>query len=116
MAAGARSQSDPYQRIAELEFQITDLEAALDHYAHDREAATHVAIRNQVDVARFGAGAVLRAARQHVLESNPSILIIDAPADLVQYRLGRWAQRRGILVFTRWAATWLDHAMQTRIY
>ncbi len=54
-------------------------------------------------------GAVLRAARRHVLAKNPSVIIIDSPADSVQYRLGRWAQRRGILVFTRWAATRLDH-------
>lgn len=54
-------------------------------------------------------GTVLRAARRHILATHPSVIIIDSPADPVQYRLGRWAQRRGILVFTRWAATWLDH-------
>ena len=52
---------------------------------------------------------VLRAAKRNLIERSPSAIIIDSPADFVQYRLGRWAQRRGIRVLTRWAATWLDH-------
>ena len=52
---------------------------------------------------------LLAAAKRHILSMEPTVLVIDSPADVVQYRLGRWAQRRGILVFTRWAATWLDH-------
>ena len=44
-------------RIAAVEYQTTDLEAALDYYVHDREAATHAAIGNRVGVARSGAGA-----------------------------------------------------------
>ena len=40
-------------------------------------------------------GTVLRAARRHILATHPSVIIIDSPADPVQYRLGRWAQRRG---------------------
>lgn len=52
---------------------------------------------------------MLRMAKQHFLESGAAALIIDSPADLIQYRIGRFAQRRGCRVFTRWAATVLDH-------
>jgi len=79
------------------------------HYETDATSGIEIDELTTGTYERMGSGAVLRAARQHVLEANPSVIIIDTPADLVQYRLGRWAQRRGTLVFTRWAATWLDH-------
>lgn len=54
-------------------------------------------------------GALLRAACRHLVSTGASAIIIDSPADPTQFLLGRWAQRHGILTFSRWAATILDH-------
>jgi glycosyltransferase involved in cell wall biosynthesis len=53
--------------------------------------------------------AILRAARKHILECRPAAIIIDAPADPVQWALGQVARRAGAAACTRWAATWWDH-------
>jgi len=51
----------------------------------------------------------LAAARRHLDALDPDAIIIDCPADLVQFRLARYAQGRGVAATTRWAATWADH-------
>ena len=53
--------------------------------------------------------AIVRAALRQLEGASPDVLVIDAAADPVQYRFGRAAQRRGVRVFIRWAATRLDH-------
>lgn len=54
-------------------------------------------------------GERLAAARRHLDALEPDAIIIDCPADLVQFRLAKYAQSRGIAATTRWAATWADH-------
>jgi len=52
---------------------------------------------------------VLQAALRHLDQSGAAAIIVDAPADPVQFFLGRLAHRRGCIAATRWAATWTDH-------
>jgi hypothetical protein len=51
----------------------------------------------------------LRAACAHLARSAPDVIVIDAPADPVQWWLGGYAKWRGALATTRWAATVTDH-------
>jgi glycosyltransferase involved in cell wall biosynthesis len=51
----------------------------------------------------------LYATLAHADARSPDLIIIDAPADPIQFCLGRRAQSRGVRVFSRWAATILDH-------
>lgn len=51
----------------------------------------------------------IRAASAHLEATRPDIIIIDAPADPVQFLLKRAARRLGIRPWTRWAATISDH-------
>ncbi len=51
----------------------------------------------------------VRAARAHLARTRPDVIIIDAPADPVQFLLRGTAHRLGIRAFTRWAATIADH-------
>jgi len=57
----------------------------------------------------LGFARLLRAAAVHLARSAPDAIVIDAPADPVQWWLGRYARHRGILAITRWAATVGDH-------
>ncbi len=51
----------------------------------------------------------MRRVVAFVDETRPDALIIDSPADPVQYRMGRHLQRQGGLGLTRWAATRTDN-------
>lgn len=57
----------------------------------------------------MGFARLLRAACAHLARSRPDAIVIDAPADPVQWWLGQYAKHRGILATTRWAATVTDH-------
>jgi glycosyltransferase involved in cell wall biosynthesis len=57
----------------------------------------------------LGFAPLLRAACAHLAREAPDAIIIDAPADPVQWWLGRYARHLGILATTRWAATVTDH-------
>jgi glycosyltransferase involved in cell wall biosynthesis len=57
----------------------------------------------------MGFARLLRAACVHLARSRPDAIVIDAPADPVQWWLGRYARHRDILATTRWAATVTDH-------
>jgi glycosyltransferase involved in cell wall biosynthesis len=57
----------------------------------------------------LGFASLLRTACAHLVRCAPDAIVIDAPADPVQWCLGRYARQRGILATTRWAATVTDH-------
>ena len=51
----------------------------------------------------------IRSASAHLRKSEADAIIVDTPADPVQWILGCVAHRRGAMALTRWAATVSDH-------
>jgi glycosyltransferase involved in cell wall biosynthesis len=51
----------------------------------------------------------IRSACEHLRKSEVNAIIVDTPADPVQWILGSVAHRGGALALTRWAATVSDH-------
>ena len=51
----------------------------------------------------------LRSAKRHLADSRADAIIVDSPADPVQWLLASAARRQGVAALTRWAATVHDH-------
>lgn len=88
--------------------QLASRERTRAFHVRESDSAAFETVLDGVyeDMAR---SALLRASCRHLVSTGASAIIIDSPADPTQFLLGRWARRHGILVFSRWAATVLDH-------